>query len=675
MRQFFVIIVVLTVIGGQAAVADLTPVTDELFSYETKPEKIEIPDSVDPLLRTRLESIYRVYEKGEVLQGLDLLIDSEVEHPELREIPAFTILEAELYYLLGISDFKVQFEVAKPRFRNIFYKNPGIANEPLLAFRLATMMKRMKLFPEAEGFYRLLMEKHPKSKYAKEARLGLAYSHLEQDHFGEALYLLGQVQKDDEYQSYWPYALAMEATIRYRERKRRKALQLFREAFAKGLKPEELTAEELFYYAETLFANKLEKKGYEHHCNLIERPDAGAYLSGALLRIADYEISVGKRDKAVERYKELYQKYPESEPGYLAAIRLGDLRAESFPRDVDEQVIRSYKAVAESLAPNAILNVAKQRLSSYYYSGGAFKESVRYSSDLLRSNPTVQIEQLAKKILREAFAGYLEQVFAQRNYAEACEFFRLHRNEIMSTALSRELVERIFRIHEQMLQYDTIVSIADEKNIKARYMSLGRFYAGKALMAKGEEKKGAKLLILVANRGDMPEGSLAMVELAALQERKGDTNGAMGTLRRVLSMKELPPAIFAETSIRMADLQMLLGEYQAGEKLYDDAARILNPGSGIGDAELFADALFGLADVRYRLGRYKESHDLYRAAVGGFPEDVRIPLAKMRLEKLEADSKNNSGTIPDIKDRYWADMVRRMKDQMNWSQGTKALKG
>jgi len=649
-------------------------VEEGLLSIERNPEQIEYPKELSDESFVILDDIRILYSQGKYLDAVDLLVASSMENPQFQFMPAFSLLEAELYFMLGLNNLKIQFEVAKERYEDLLYTHPDSVNEPLILFRLSTILKRQGFIPEATGTYQLLMEKHPDSLFAHNGKLGLASCYYSQAGYEEAKVLIDKVKTDPRSKSFIPYALILEAKIAYRNKNVPLTFKLFEKATMMGVKPEELTPEVLFIYAETLFDMGQKERGYDLHQKLISMENVGEYITGALLRMADYEIEINEVKSAILRYKSLLKKYPESEPGYLAAIRLGDLRANKFPYSLDPQVIEVYNKVVKSLAPNSISNLARLRLASYYLAGENFSRSIELGSDILRSSPKSKVKRGGKKIIIESFEKLLEAGAGAGRYEEICKVFKENSSQIISAKPGKELIEMIFKAHHELLLYDSIIQMAEMKYVKTRFTTMARLYAGKAYLRKGEKSEGARLLVWVANSDKSPERIFALLELAKIRRKNGDINGTISTLKMVLKIKEIDPVVYADTCVRLGRRYVEVAEYKMSEKWFTEAVKIIDPERGVGNPPLLADAIFALADLSYRKKNHLLATKLYKAAVGGFSNDIRKPLALFRLGKMsKIPAKENPDDL-EI-DSYWKWLLERMDSQIEWAKTNPPLKG
>ena len=675
MCQKIVVVLVLSVIFAINAVADLTVQFVDLLLYERVPEEIEFDLSNQLAYKESFEKAYQAYLDERYLDSLDTLSGVYFEYPDMLLDHNFRLLEAELYFLLGADNPELQFQIAKPIYKWLFYASPNEKHEALVSFRLATILKRQGMHPEAEGMYRIIFERYSESKFAHDSRLGLAYSLFGQGKNGEALGWIAQLRSDSEMEPHTPFIYAMEAEINFREKRTKKAIELFLKANQLGLSTRDLSSEGQFYFAEALFENGKIEEAYKLHKDLIQAGPKSEFVAGALLRIADYEIGNGEREEALKHYQQLLDDYKESDPGYLGMIRVGDLRAQEHPNDLDEQVVRTYSEVADSLAPSSIANIAKRRLASYYFKGGKWQKAMNIASDLLRSKPTEYQTSDGKKIIKSAFNNYLIAKTNDLKFAEICNTFTAYRKEILHSRPDKSMINSVFEAHKERLLFDTILTIANEKIIKTKFLSLARFYGGISLMYQGKNREGINSIIWVANSGKEPEKSMALMKIAQVQQNNGDVNGTFSTLTRIVDNQGIPPEIFSEACILLGRRYVDIAEFQKGEKWFKKAVELIDPQKGNGTVSQLSDSIFGLADVSYRTDKKKQAKKLYEAAVGGFPQDVRSPMARLRLAELVNENDLKNITESDFDDAYWKWLVEKLSAYAQWKKERLSTKG
>lgn len=675
MCQKIVVVLLFALIFATNAVADLTLQIADMILYERVPEEIEFKISDRIPYKGAFDKVSQAYLDERYLDGLDILSNIYIDYPDALGDPQIRLLEAEIYFLLGANNPELQFQVAKPIYNGLFYTFQNTAFEPVITFRLATILKRQGMHPEAEGMYRIIFERYPESKFAHDSRLGLAYCLFGQDKNDEALGWIAQLRCDSEMEPHTPFVLAMEAEINFRKKKTKRAIELFLKANELGLSTRDLSNEGQFYFAEALFENGKKEDAYKLHKDLIESGQEGEFAAGALLRMADYEVELGKVEEAKEHYQQLLEQYKESEPGYLGMIRVADLCARDHPNDLDEKVIRAYTEVADSLAPSSISNIAKHRLASYYLKGGKWEKAMSASSDLLRSKPTDFQNTDGRKIIKTAFKNYLVSKNSDLKFAEICETFTSYRKEILHSRPDKSTIQGVFESHRERLLFDTILTIANEKVIKTRFLSLARLYGGISLLAQEKAREGINSIIWVANSGQEPEKTMALMEIAKVQNSNGDVNGTISTLSKVLELKDAPPGIYAEACIHLGRRYVDIAEFAKSEKWFKKATEMIDPQKGIGTADMLADSIFGLADVSYRTEKTKQAKKLYEAAVGGFPQDVRSPLARLRLDSLVNKNTPENKIEAKFEDAYWKWLVEKLSAHARWKKERLSMKG
>lgn len=671
MRQYIVTILILIALFSGQSVAELTPGAGSLLPFESEPEKITFSDSDNPLIEN-LTPAYGDYLDGRPIDALEKLYQVSSQYPKERDLPEFILLEAEVNFILGLDNPEIQFDVAKKKYTALLYQFAGNENEALILYRLGTILRRQGLYPEAQGMYEVLLERYPDSKYAHHALLGLADCEYAQERFERALNFLRQAHQDENAELYLPQSYAIEAQILFRKGDLAGAMALFKKASDLGLNVEQLSAEGAYYYGETLFESKMGFRGYQNHQRLLSRDDVGDFRPDVLLRMADYEYVNDLKDEAIKRYEILIRDYPETEAGLMAVIRLGDIRAQSFPDTLDMQVVRYYQKIHNSIAPQYIVNIAAERLAAYNLAGGQYETAMRICQDLLHAKIDPEIRHKTFMILKNAFKGFCRLEEQKGDYGKICDTFNSYKKQLYKTRPDKQMCRAIFDAYEQHLLYDTLFKVADDEYMKVHFLPMARLFAAKALVAKGENQDAAKLLRAVAATKEQPEMIEALYIYSMLQSQSGDIDGAINTLAKAVTVKTISQETLANCANMLATRYIEKAEYEKGETWFTKAVNILDPEHGVGTGEMLADSIFGLADVEYRLGKKEIALRLYRSAVGGFGDDVRLGLARARLVKLETDDET---LLQGITDSYWRWVVERMEEQARWAKKNFPPKG
>ena len=679
MRQKAVIFLIVLVFGIGFAFAEESEPNKTVFSFEQQTEDIVFTyEMKTPKGQALFEQVYDLYGEGEFLTALDKLYELSLVEPEFQHHPDYLLLKAELYYFLGTSNVSIQADIAKPIYSRLLIGYPGNANDPLVAFRLATIFKRQKYYPEAEGMYKFVVDEYPDTSLAQYALLGLATSLHAQERDEETLKVLDLIREAEIHRFYEPFTLVLEAQIAFRMGDSRKALNLFNKAFDRGMIDRDMTTYALFSYAETLTDAGRTKEGYRWYQEVLSRPDSESLRPQCLLGLADYEYVQGEREKAIDRYTNLTVEYGESEAGLMAAIRLGDVRALIVPDTLDPQVIKAYKTVADAFSVSLEVSyIARLRLAGYYLAGRDYLSAMVQASDVYRGRSHRAMKRQALRILIEAFDGFSQVALHENALESLCKVFHDYRTEILEAKPSREITRRILAAHQERLLYDSVPEIAENEFLLQNYPQLMRLFAAKALLSRGDQTRAATLLVSVANSKVMPERVEAMEMLAHLQNENGNTNGAIDMMRKILAEKGIEKPMFARCALTLGNWLVNRAELKTAESWFSKALDTIDPEKGIGDKDMLADGIFGLADVEYRIGNTDVARKLYLAAYAGFPEDVRGALARFRLTRMGQTNLitpvNENGEP--VKHPFWDSLISDFEKHLAWIKENLPAKG
>jgi len=240
---------------------------------------------------------------------------------------------------------------------------------PLDEFWRARFYARIGKTAEAEHWYRIGLQQHPKSRFATQGHYELAELLYEQERFSEAIGHFGK---------------ALEGNLTPEQK--REALLKIAEAYLKSGKP--LEAAKRFEQFAQLFSED-------------ERASRALFLAGEGYRKSH-------RNKDARRcWEKLSSKYPHSPFAPKALWALADLAEaegnETLARQIYRKLVERYPQSAEAAKANA-------RLAVWHYKQGDYKAAARAYTEALKAAPDLLREALQSEALQKWWRKLKEQI-------------------------------------------------------------------------------------------------------------------------------------------------------------------------------------------------------------------------------------------------------------------------
>jgi len=332
-------------------------------------------------------------------------------------------------------------------------------------------------YERAAQAFRDVLQKHPESRFARDAALGLSKALLELQQYGEASKVVEYVDKR------WPRYYVENPSLR------RVAADI---------------AYKLGDFARA-------KDDYLWFYNLVPKDSANDLV---LARLGDVSVKLGKRDAAREFYDMAIRLYPGQEGALMAMMRLAEqgihdaptlqemYKAFADPKDIKPEKI--YEIIVNEYPKSALAPLALLKLTMWRMFKQEYPETLDLVSRFVKDYHGNDLEKSAVEVGAQAFGKMVGPLLEEMNYKRILELWR---------------------------KYPFLAERGDVLSDRER---LG---VALALYYQGAPKDALAMAEPYLEKGPTPDAQKALALMLTIYRENQDWQSILETLRKVASWK------------------------------------------------------------------------------------------------------------------------------------------
>lgn len=676
-----VLLALLAAAWAQAAPYSL-PVPRELLPFETVSHPIQLNSQDAPTLRELgFERIIVLIENNQLVEGIHDAYLMGIRAPALWDLPEYQLLIAELYFRLGINDPAVQYRMAKPILERLMRRYPLDENQPLVAFRLATIYDRQGFASEAIAHYGLLVDWYPNDPLADKAQLGLVMvslrENLLEDTESQAKEVLAK-SKDAQVRFHAALCLGI---ARHRLGRDAEAVADFR-SVVKWPEDRSLLVEfELFAYAETMYATSDFNLAGDAALAYLQDYPLGEDRPLAVFYLAEIARTQQNYGDAVIGYRYLISQYRDHPAGLHAELELAKIRLQAFPDSADPITEKLLLTVYNQNASPDLSQEAALLLAEYYLRTGEPLTTIVlgagiYDSPLNLGNATRAVEHILK-----AFAQFVAG--NTDNPMLVAQVFNQYRKYLALSALPPATYDQLAQLFYENLQPDTLLELATKTPLADRYPRQSAFYAALAEYLRNDLAAAQKYLDKLAG---LPSPAGAGKKKSGPDPLRYEGRVLSAQIEKDLdrpkqALEQLVLArVDASDTIEEGRLEMMAGslllarnEPQAAADRLTSALKLLGPVTEAQPVREWQDqALFALGDALYRTQRNGDAKNAFQALLERPARPYWLSLARWRLAQILLSDGTSILPGPDAKPEttppadFWPAAAWNLNRHLQW---------
>lgn len=478
-------------------------------------------------------------------------------------------------------------------------------------FRQARYAEAAQAF---ERFLQTYQEAGAFVPYRTDARLRLADSYFAQRRYPEAIQAYARVGEEGQ-----DYALYQIGQALYSTGDAFEAASTFRDLLDQY--PESTWREEARYQLGYLFFLNEDYDGaIDQYQTLIRTAPRDVLVPKAQYGIGDALFNAGRLEEAVTAYQQVMERYPSSPFAVDAA--LGIQYALLALDDVEQAEALVQDFIAQN-PDSPVVEELRFRLAEAKYQSGRQAEALADFEAFVDGSSN-------DALVPEAYY-YLGTIYAGRGQAQAAEpylrqLITQYPGSTRAPDAARTLGEQYLeqgRYADALALYRSMVEMQPDD---ARLVAVARYGQGTALLELGRVDEADQLLrAAVEAAPDAPESLPALLGLARVEARQGNTRAALQRFRTVIQRSR--DEVGAEALYRLGELLLNDGSPQVA---VDELSRL--PTLYAGYDTWIAQGYLLQADAHLRLGQKGEAARLYDEVIFNF---AGTPFAE-RAERSKA---------------------------------------
>ncbi|WP_051272361.1 tetratricopeptide repeat protein [Fundidesulfovibrio putealis] len=332
-------------------------------------------------------------------------------------------------------------------------------------------------YERAAQAFREVLQKHPESRFARDAALGLSKALLELQQYGEAAKVVEYVDKR------WPRYYVENPSLR------RVAADI---------------AYKLGDFARA-------KDDYLWFYNLVPKDSANDLV---LARLGDVSVKLGKRDAAREFYDMAIRLYPGQEGALMAMMRMAEqgihdaptlqemYKAFADPKDIKPEKI--YEIIVNEYPKSALAPLALLKLTMWRMFKQEYPETLELANRFVKDYHGNDLEKSAVEVGAQAFGKMVGPLLEEMNYKRILELWR---------------------------KYPFLAERGDVLSDRER---LG---VALALYYQGAPKDALAMAEPYLEKGPTPDAQKALALMLTIYRENQDWQSILETLRKVASWK------------------------------------------------------------------------------------------------------------------------------------------
>jgi TolA-binding protein len=676
---------VLTATAAGAAALSVEP-PRPLLSFETTFVEIQIPpDEADLLRDLGFDRLISLIENGDLIQALADTEMVALRTPALAREPAFQLLVAEIYFRLGVPSPELQFTVAKPIYQRLMRRIPRWINQPLVAYRLATIFDRQGYIGDAIAHYGLLVDWYPDDTLADRARLGLVMSSLRAGDYSETETHVNRILDD-----------SRDAQVRYHavlclavSRERQAQFDAAQNEFLSVLNwPEDLTmmeAFELYSLANTFKETGEIPKAREAFLAFLRRFRGSDREPAAVFALAEIARQTANYPEAITGYRYLVEKVPKTRAGVRSMLALAALRLAATGGESDATAEQLLLHAREQFNFFGLQQEAALRLAAYYLHAGRPRVTIVLAGEVFDNPLNVDLAGRAIKLISEAFNGIVSSYRTNPNLVAT--IFAKYRTYLSAPSVPAGAYDQLAHVLYQNLQPDTLLQLATESPLTERYPDRSLFFAAKAESLRGNDATALEYLERFFQMIPVAKGVKKMAESPAgpptwmrydARMLAGELNEKRGRSRDALREVTLALTDASDTMEKgraeLAAGLILLGD-RAAAAAADHLAKAIELLGEKAEGEPLAtwqgQAGFAYGEALYRAGKAEPAARVFAGVVKSDTAPDRVSMARIRLDQIARAAGNATVAEPESDPAvdltgFWPATAARLETHLQW---------
>ena len=670
-------------IEGKAIALAPSPTT----SYEALSTKE--PQAASAEERRIYDSALELYQQGkyhEALSNLRLLIN---QSPRSDLADAVSFLIGECYFSLAREGILKSYQPAIDAFELALALYPDSEHVPGGLFQLANSYREMHYHYEADGNYRLLLEKYPHAQYSADVHFWM----------GENLYQGGEFGKaKDQFQKFmlnYPQADTLQlkrAAFRFADcyvglKDYTRAQKGYEEALNRWPTYDGLFPENLFNMGLTYLENGDYRKARSILFMVFNVFTDQDFTHIVLTKVGDTYKMEGKIEDALKVYSQNTLLYPGSKGALISEMKMADIGVKNpgfFNFDQYLDPLKVYQRIIEKYPTTEIAEEA------LYKQGVAFSEQKRYQ-DAIASLLTVLEEypdsDLSKRCfisIQETLCKLIDSYASEENYGAILELYQKRKTPFLSDVKNTKALFQIGESFRQVGLYDEALEIYGKaQRIYPRthpedelILRMGEVYVLKKAYGEAEElfKK------LIERCSESTCRKLAFHDLADTYFAQGQYEAAQLAYRSALKEEgKIPRDI--RGLFYLGKCYHAMGNLSSSIDAYREALRVAEQlGKSGGEQEFVIESSFQLADELYQNQQYLDAASVYTQAVERYPEDDRAQWALYRIAASYRKAGKGASEIESLKklvskgirEPFWEKVIAESISNIEWETKNRA---
>ena len=580
---------------------------------------------------------------------------------------------------------------AAQAYREAVQNHPRTDWTPWGLLQLGRSESRLGLYFRAETTFQEFLDRYPDHPLAAVASAHQGFANLKLGDAELALEIFGRALKHPKAS---PHARALAryglGGVYLRLKKVESAKAEFEKARRAAPTLGKYFPDTLFLMGETFLASREYARARNAYSMQLELFPDSADRPFVLTRIAESHFLEKDLDKAVARYSEVIQQYPETESAIISLIRLADLAIEEpdyvrKKRDVKILALLDpfgmYRKIAKRGAPRPLAELAWLRLGEALLRRKQYGEAVEVFRTMADDYSRGRFYGRALFGLEEAVVGRIDQKHREQQYLEVLHLYHSEQDRGLKGLIRAAPLIQVAGSYQQLGLFEKAEETlrrVDVSGATAREREDIEILKIEGLMALGRWKELEPELKGYLRR--YPEGRVrvkvarSLAEVLVQSERWREAEGFLK--KAVLEVGR---------GMERARMEHLLARvFTHGERYamaVDSLRRVIRVmPKGEPAPSFLADAYYLLGENLISLGQFNEAASVLEEGAARFPKDAlrgwalfEAGQALWRLGEAERAGKALDALSSGSVYGFWRRMAQAMKEDINWWQKHKAL--
>lgn len=610
----------------------------------------------------RLVSILEAYRERSFIEMQEMLNSLFMRDPDARRYELPRLLEAEVYYFNGGDNSELRILFAKPIYSELISLFPRSRRNAQKLFRLGSILFQQEYFPEAEGRFSFLLESYPESGLVRKAHLFLGETGLAIDDPELASEEFTIVYEDAMASPSERFAATAGLAIcRIELGLWEEAAAFFSTIVGSAEDRAKLDEKTLYAYGElqrALGRGKVAQEAFEEL--LATYPDTKR-KAVIWFRMSDQWAVEGQRERAMAGYRRIVEKFPKSEWGYYAALRIGEMLTAASPGEWSEEAGSNFRHVIDNLFYPKLGHNAQLALARMMLSVERYEDALEVLDDLLSGSINNDHKRRGLDMSGRAFEGLVSKKFEEEDYPSICRIFvRFPRSIInINERMKPETFDRLTEAFYQTLLFDSLYAIGVSREALRLFPNRAELARARAEAARGNTREAGVIFRVLAQRDRGFVGRKAALLNVRMESREGNHEAVIALAEAALAMRH-DPVDMGELLVLRSRSRLALGDTVSSIEGFRQAVNRVLPADRSRKRWVLADALFGLGEALYQSGKRSQAAPVLEAALGAFPKDARSGLARLYLERIGNEE------LSEQEDSLWIEISELLRNSDEW---------